>query len=99
MTVSEPARGLAERQSEMVAGFGGPIFAVRGDPVLSTKMGGGSRSGGLPSGVDVQHDAAGRGELTVETTVQEWKTQDWQLVQHLLGSDIDREALVFPTTS
>jgi hypothetical protein len=99
MTVSESARGLAERQREMVAGFGGPIFAARGEPVLSTKMGGGSRSGGLPTGVTVRHEAVRRGEVTVETTVQEFQVQDWLLVQHLLGSDIDREVLVFPVTS
>ena len=60
MTGSGPARGLAERQKEMVAGFGGPIFAARGDVVLSTKMGGGSRSGRVFTGVDVQHDAVDR---------------------------------------
>ena len=37
--------------------------------------------------------------MTVETTVQEWRAQDWSLVQHLLGNDIDRDALVFPIRS
>jgi hypothetical protein len=83
----------------MVASFGGPIFAARGQAIVSMKMGGGSSSGGVPTGVVVRHDAVQRGDLTVETTVREGRAEDWLLVQHLLGSDLDRDTLVFPVAS
>jgi hypothetical protein len=99
LTVPESAGGNAERHRQTVAGFGAPIFGARGETVLSRQMSGGHYSNGLPTGVMLRHGTVQRGEVTVETTAQEERTQDWLLVRNLVGSDIDRDSLTFPVTS